>query len=103
MRNCEDSSALKLLCDKFLDGFLSNDIDVSSCLIEQNYLVVFENSPYDAEELFLADSKVATIFSHFKVESWLLLFPTYLRSFAFLVFILSLLFLKQILKISFDN
>ena len=69
MRNCEDSSALKLLCDKFLDGFLSNDIDVSSCLIEQNYLVVFENSSYDAEELFLADSKVTTIFSHFKVES----------------------------------
>ena len=69
MRDREDSSAFELLCDEFLDGLLSNDIDVSSCLIEQNYLVVFEYSSYDAEELFLADSKVTTVFSHFEVKS----------------------------------
>ena len=78
MSNCEDSGTLELFRDEFLDDFFSYDIDVGSRLIKQDYLVIFEDSSNDAEKLFLANSKVSTVLSHFEVKTCFHLFTTYL-------------------------
>ena len=76
MGNCDHCAFLELFRDESLNLLLSDDVNISGCLIQQDHFIFPQDSSTDADQLLLAGREVATVLSDFKVESilWLRIF-----------------------------
>ena len=70
----QHSGALELFVDQLLDRLLCDHINVRCCLIKEDNLVVSQNGPDNAEQLFLTNGQVAAVLSHFEVKTGLVRF-----------------------------
>ena len=68
MGDGDDSEVSELLVDKFLNLFLSNQVDVGGGFIHDDDLVLAEDSSDDADELSFARGKVVASFFDFEVD-----------------------------------
>jgi hypothetical protein len=69
----QDGAALELVADQLLDLGLSLDVDVSGGFVEQDDLVLAENSSANANERLLSTTEVGSTFVNLHIKACLLL------------------------------
>ena len=90
MGDAEDCGSIELFVDELLSSLLSNNVDVCSCLVKNDDLVVAENGSNDADKLAFTNTEVFAFFLNFEVQSLVIIF--FLFSLIFFIFCLVILF-----------